>query len=76
MEIKYDYKGASINVLKNNKEKNILYLSLKKENKSYSHYYNFFVNNSEDNEGTIFLKNINLSPYYRKKSWWTNDNNR
>lgn len=67
MDIKYDYEGASIKVIENNKLENILYLSLKEENNAYSHYYNFFIENNENKEGTIYIKNMDKSPYYRKE---------
>lgn len=66
MDIKFDYEGASIKLIENNKEDNVLYLSLKEENNGCSHYYNFFVDNNENREGTIYIKNRELSPYYRK----------
>lgn len=67
MDIKYNYEGASIKVIENNKSENILYLSLKEENNAYSHYYNFFIENNENREGTIYIKNMDKSPYYRKE---------
>lgn len=66
MNILYNYDGASIKLIKNDIENNILYLSLKEENGKYSHYYNFTVENKEEKNGIIYIKNIQNSPYYRK----------
>ena len=66
MKIIYDYDGASIKVIKNDIENNIVYLSLKEENGKYSHYYNFYIKNLEERKGTIVLSNLQKSPYFRK----------
>lgn len=66
MKILYNYEGASIKLIKNDIENNILYLSLKEENGKYSHYYNFIIENQEEKNGIIYIKNIQNSPYYRK----------
>lgn len=66
MNILYNYEGASIKLIKNDIENNILYLSLREENGKYSHYYNFLVENQEVRNGIIYIKNIQNSPYYRK----------
>lgn len=66
MNILYDYEGASIKVLKNDTDNNVLYLSLKEENGKFSHYYNFVIENQEEINGMIYIKNIQNSPYYRK----------
>lgn len=67
MKITHNYPGASIKVIKNNEKENTIYLSLKEEANSYSHYYNFTIENSKQNEGTIYLQNIKKSPYYHEK---------
>ncbi|MBQ3145175.1 MAG: hypothetical protein IJB90_01095 [Clostridia bacterium] len=68
MKITTNYDGSSIEIINNNKELNIVELSLKKENKKYSHYYNFKVENEKKEKGTILIKNIDSSPYYSKES--------
>lgn len=64
MNISNDYEGASITVIKNDIENNTLYLSLKEENNSFSHYYNFTVDNMDNRDGIIYIRNIKNSPYY------------
>lgn len=66
MKIVYDYEGASIKLLKNDKENNIIYLSLREEKDKFSHYYNFIIDNDEIRNGEIHIKNINCSQYYNK----------
>lgn len=66
MNILYNYEGASIKLIKNDIENNILYLSLREENGKYSHYYNFTIQNEEERKGIIYIKNMSNSPYYRK----------
>ena len=66
MNILYNYDGASIKLIKNDIENNILYLSLNEENGKYSHYYNFIIENQEERNGVIYIKNMQNSPYYRK----------
>lgn len=68
MKIISDYEGSSIDILSYDVESNSVKLSLKKENDKYSQYYNFIVENTENKEGTIFIKNIKLSKYYEKNS--------
>lgn len=65
MKIINNYDGASIDILINDKEKNVINLSLKKELNNYSNYFNFIVEN-EDKEGTIFIENINNVKYKSK----------
>ena len=67
MEIENNYEGASIDIIRN--EKNKIYLSLKKENGKYSHYYNFRIKNNLDEQGIIYIKNITNSAYYKKESF-------
>lgn len=67
MKITHNYPGASIKVIKNNEKTNTIYLSLKEEANSYSHYYNFTIENELPKEGTIYLQNIKKSPYYHEK---------
>lgn len=66
MNILHNYEGASIKLIKNDIENNILYLSLNEENEKYSHYYNFIIENQEERNGVIYIKNMQNSPYYRK----------
>jgi len=66
LNISYNYEGASIKLIKNDTENNILYLSLSEENGKYSHYYNFIIENPEKKDGISYVKNIENSPYYRK----------
>ena len=68
MKIDKNYPGSSIEILKEDKEKNIIELSLKKEKNGYGHYYNFKVINNEKKEGTIIIRNIEKSAYYTKES--------
>lgn len=68
MKIDKDYFGSSIKILKENKEKNTIEVSLREEKNSYGHYYNFKVINNEEKEGIIIIKNIDKSAYYSKKS--------
>lgn len=67
MKIINNYPGASIKVVKDNKKENIVYLSLKEEDNSYSHYYNFIAENDLTKEGAIYIQNIKKSAYYREK---------
>lgn len=66
MNILYNYDGASIKLIKNDVENNILYLSLNEENGKFSHYYNFIIENQAERDGIIYIKNIQNSPYYRR----------
>ncbi len=68
MEIFCDYEGGSILLLANNRGDNIINLSLKKEFKAYSHYYNFQVKNSTSKIGYVQITNINLSKYFHKSA--------
>ena len=68
MKITTNYDGSSIEIINNNEELNIVELSLKKENKKYSHYYNFKVENEKKEKGTIIIKNIDNSPYYSNET--------
>lgn len=64
LDILTEYEGSSIKILEQNNEKNIAELSLVEENKKYSHYYNFTVDNKSNSEGIIHIKNIMQSDYY------------
>ena len=55
--------GASIEIIQNDIENNILYLSLKEENGQFSHYYNFIIDNKGNKEGIIYIKNLLLQLY-------------
>lgn len=66
MNILCNYEGASIKIIQNDIENNILYLSLKEENGQFSHYYNFIIENLGEKEGIIYIKNMQYSPYYSK----------
>lgn len=66
MNIIKDYDGASIEIIKNDIEKNKIYLSLKEENGKYSYYYNFIIENPASTKGMIYIKNISNSQYYKK----------
>lgn len=58
------YEGSSIKILEQNNEKNTVELSLVEENKKYSHYYNFIVENKLNSKGIIHISNITQSDYY------------
>ena len=66
MNIINNYDGASIKIINNDVENNIVYLSLKEENGKFSHYYNFISENQEDRKGTIYIQNLKASPYFKK----------
>lgn len=68
MKIISNYEGSSIDILKYNDNQNIAYLSLKKENNSYSQYYNFIIENNQNKDGYVYIQNIKLSKYYDKDS--------
>lgn len=67
MKIIYNYDGASIDIVEDDKTNNIIYLSLKNNNK-YNHYYNFKIDNSNNKVGTIIIKDFVNSFYYNKKN--------
>lgn len=67
MKIINNYDGSSIDIIENDKTNNIVYLSLKDNNK-YNHYFNFKVDNSNNKEGTIIIKDFTNSFYYNKKN--------
>ena len=73
MDILFDYEGASIDVLENDIKNNIITVSPKIENDAYSNYYNFKVKNDSNEEGIVYIKNLNnllfdsdIMPFYRK----------
>ena len=66
MNIINNYEGASIDILTKNEKNNTIYLSLKEEKDKFSHYYNFVVENNEEKDGEIHIKNISSSQYYKK----------
>ena len=68
MNVLSNYDGSSIDILKYNNDENSVYLSLKKENDSYSQYYNFIIDNNQNTDGYIYIQNIKLSKYYDKDS--------
>lgn len=70
MRILNDYDGSSIYIIHNDDKKNIAIVSLKKEENTYCHYYNFKVINDLDKEGIIYLKNMNNSLYYRSDNYY------
>lgn len=64
MKIINNYDGSSIDIINEDLRKNEAVLSLRKEKDSYSHYYNFRVENDLNKVGTVFIKNITKSSYY------------
>ena len=72
MKIINNYDGSSIDIIENDKTNNIVYLSLKDNNK-YNHYFNFKVDNSNNKEGTIIIKDFTKNK--DKKSQNNNNNN-
>ena len=68
MNILSNYEGSSIDILRYNNVENSAYLSLKKENDSYSQYYNFIIDNNQNKDGYVYIQNIKLSKYYEKNS--------
>ena len=64
MKIINNYDGSSIDIINEDLRKNEAVLSLRKEKDSYSHYYNFRVENDLNKVGTVFIKNITKSAYY------------
>ena len=58
MKIINNYDGSSIDIINEDLRKNEAVLSLRKEKDSYSHYYNFRVENDLNKVGTVFIKNI------------------
>ena len=63
MKIVNNYDGSSIEILKNEEEKNIVILSPIKENSKFSNYYNFIIKNDKNEKGIVILKNLNGLSY-------------
>ena len=66
LKIKKDYDGASIDIV--NEENGDIYLSVKKEKEKYCYYYNFFVENDNNDTKKIHIKNFEKTPYYLKEN--------
>ena len=67
MQLNCNYDGGSIDIIQEDKKRNILILSPKQENGKYSNYYNFTITNNNDLDGTICIKNLKKMIYSGKQ---------